>query len=75
MRSASLALGYGVAALYATAGWTVAIDASAWTGTAALAAVLGIALKGLWFKPWLSVGIALDIAVLVAASAVWPAAL
>jgi hypothetical protein len=75
MRSASLALGYGVAAVYATAGWTVALDAAAWPGIAALGGLLGIALKGLWFHPWLSLGIALDVAVLVAAFADWPASL
>lgn len=75
MRSASVALGLAVAAAYAASGWAVAIDAAAWTGTAALAAALGIALKGLWFNPWLTLGIALDVAVLAAATAGWPASL
>src|SRR5688500_6658787 len=69
MRSVSLAGGVAVAAAYAAAGWSIAVDATFATGIAALAAALGIALKGLWFNPWLSLGIALDIAVLVAASA------
>src|SRR5688572_14157599 len=74
MRSASLALGLAVAAAYAAAGGAVAINA-AWAGIAAFAGVLGIALKALWFNPWLSLGLALDIAVLVAAAADWPASL
>jgi hypothetical protein len=35
--------------------------------------VVALALKGLWFNRWLSLGVALDISVVVAAAAGWPA--
>jgi hypothetical protein len=73
MRSASLVMCLAAAAAYAAAGWLLAFDAAAWTATAAIAAVVALALKGLWFNRWLSLGVALDISVLVAAAVGWPA--
>lgn len=72
-RSASVALACAVAAAYSAAGLMVAIDAPAAAAVAGLAAVLGLVLKGLWFHPWLTLGVALDIAVAVAAVQAWPA--
>jgi hypothetical protein len=67
MRSASVGLAWATAALYSLAGVAVLVDAPAWVGFAAVAAVVAIALKGLWFNRWLTFGLALDVAVLVAA--------
>jgi hypothetical protein len=75
MGTASLALGLAVAAAYAVAGWTVALDVDAWMGVAALAASLGLVLKGVWFNTWLVYGIALDVAVLAAVAVGWPPSL
>ena len=75
MRSTSQALGLAVAPAYAIAGWGIALDVAAWTAAAAVAAILGLALKGLWFNPWLLYGIALDIGVLAAIATGWPPSL
>jgi hypothetical protein len=42
---------------------------------AAAAAIVGLALKVLYFNPWLTVGIFLDAAVLSAAVLSWPVGL
>jgi hypothetical protein len=39
------------------------------------AAVLGLVLKGLFFHPWLTIGVLLDVFVLVAAATAWPVTL
>ena len=44
-----------------------------WAAVAGIAAVLGLVLKGLWFHPWLTLGVALDIAVAVTVLLGWPA--
>ena len=72
-RSASVALACAVAAAYSAAGLMVAIEAPNAAAGAGLAAALGLLLKGLWFHPWLTLGVALDIAVAVAAVQGWPA--
>jgi hypothetical protein len=65
MRTASIALAGITAAAYTIAGVALVIDAP-WGGVAALAATAGVTLKTLWFHPWLIVGVAIDLAVLVA---------
>ncbi len=75
MRSGSVALASAVAAAYGTAGLMVALGAGSRAAVAGLAALLGLVLKGLWFHPWLSLGIALDLAVVVSAVLDWPASL
>ena len=72
-RGASVALACAVAATYSAAGFMVAIEAPTAAAVAGLAAVLGLVLKGLWFHPWLTLGVALDIVVAVAAVQGWPA--
>jgi hypothetical protein len=72
LRSGSTALACAVAAAYSTAGWMVAFHVGPWASVAGLAALLGLVLKGLWFHPWLTLGVALDIAVAVAAVVGWP---
>jgi hypothetical protein len=74
-RGASVALACAVAAAYSTAGWMVAIHSAGWGQVATHAAALGLLLKGLWFHPWLSLGVGLDIAIAGAAIFGWPASL
>ena len=42
---------------------------------AGIAAVLGLVLKSLWFHPWLTFGVAIDIAIAVTVLVGWPASL
>jgi len=46
-----------------------------WPMAAVLAATLGLVFKALWFHPWLTVGVALDVAIIAAVGAQWPASL
>ena len=63
----SLALGAAAAAAYLLAALGVLLG-SAWAVPVTVsAALVGLALKGLYFHPWLLVGIALDLLVLVIA--------
>ena len=72
-RSTSVGLAWVAALLLVVAGSAYAFDAGVWTLFAAAGAVVGLVLKGLWFNRWLSLGVALDLAVLVAALTNWPA--
>jgi hypothetical protein len=71
-RSASVVLAWVSAVLYTLAGVSVAVDAANWMVLATLAAIVGLALKGVWFNRWLSLGVLLDVAVLVAVAQGWP---
>jgi hypothetical protein len=72
VRQLSLALAAGAAATYLLAAISVALDL-AWAVPAAVAAaLLGVVLKVLYFHPWLSVGVLLDVGVLMAALLEWP---
>lgn len=51
-------------------GLAVVIDAGWTVGIAVVASLLGLALKALFFNPWLLFGITLDLGVLVTAT--WP---
>ncbi|GAB3106858.1 hypothetical protein GCM10027160_02910 [Streptomyces calidiresistens] len=46
-----------------------------WAGAAVGAAVCGLVLKAIWFNPWLSLGVVLDLGLLLAVAQRWPAAL
>ena len=70
-RTMSVALAWLAAVLFAAAGVALAVDIAAWTAVAVLAAAVGLVLKGLCFNRWLTLGVALDLAVLVAAMN-WP---
>ncbi|MEI5098443.1 hypothetical protein RB200_06915 [Streptomyces sp. PmtG] len=73
-RATSLALAWYTAVVYAVAG-AGALAGSDWWPTAALVgASSGLVLKAVWFDPWLSVGVLLDVGVLVAVAGTWPAA-
>ena len=63
------------AVLYGIAGLAVAVGSTWAIPLAVLAGTVGIAIKLLFFHPWLSVGIALDVLVLSAALVAWPVAL
>ena len=71
-RGASIALALATAAAYVSAGWMLIIDAG-WAGPALVGAVIGLGLKSVWFHPWVSLGIAIDVAVLAAVLGGWPA--
>jgi hypothetical protein len=72
-RGASVAIACVVAAGFSAAGWMLAIDAPGAAAVAGVAAGLGIVLKGVWFHPWLTVGLALDAGIVAAALLGWPA--
>ncbi|WP_192583132.1 hypothetical protein [Streptomyces albicerus] len=74
-RAASLALAWYVALVYAVAGAGVAAGSGWWPATAVVAASMGLALKAIWFDPWLSLGVLLDVGVIVAVAGTWPASL
>lgn len=61
--------------LYVVAAVAVAVGTSWAVPLAVLAAVVGLAIKLLFFHPWLSIGIALDVLVLTSALVEWPVAL
>lgn len=63
------------AVLYGVAGVAVAVGTSWAVPLAVLAGTVGLAIKLLFFHPWLSVGIALDVLVLSSALVEWPVAL
>jgi hypothetical protein len=69
-------LAVAAAVAYVVAGLAVALG-SGWTVplVATAAALLGLALKVLFFHPWLSLGVLFDAAVLVFAVGSWPVAL
>ncbi|MFP5345800.1 MAG: hypothetical protein ACLGIA_02040 [Actinomycetes bacterium] len=71
----SVGLAAGSAATYLLAGVGVALAATWAVPIAAAAALLGLALKALFFSPWLSVGVLLDVAVLSSALLGWPVVL
>jgi hypothetical protein len=68
----SIALAVAATVGYVMAGLVLAFGAS-WAAVAlTIAAGLGLLLKGLFFHPWLSVGVLLDILVLSSALVGWP---
>ena len=75
MHVAGAALSVVVATLYTCAGMALAVDASTAVTLAVAGAATALALKGLWFNTWLSLGIALDLGVLWAVATGWPSSL
>jgi hypothetical protein len=67
--SAVTAVLYGIAAIALLAG------ADLWTGAAVAAVATALLLKLAYFHPWLTLGVAFDLAVLAAVVAGWPASL
>jgi len=64
-----------VAAAYVLAAMVVGVGASGAVGVTVLAASLGLVQKALFFHPWLSFGVAIDLGVLAGALAGWPISL
>ena len=63
------------ALLFAGAGIALLVHSSLWVSIAVSAAALGLLVKGLFFHRWLILGVLIDLAVLWAATAGWPASL
>ncbi|MFC8513275.1 hypothetical protein [Streptomyces sp. NPDC057257] len=74
-RAAALALAWYTALVYAVAGGGVMAGSGWWPTAALLAASSALVLKVVWFDPWLSVGVLLDVGVITAVAASWPASL
>jgi len=72
MHTAAVALSAVAATLYVCAAVAVDLHLTAAAGLAAAGAVTALVLKGLWFNTWLTVGVALDIAILLAVATGWP---
>ena len=68
----SIILALVAAWLYVSAGGLVASGLTGAATLAAAAALWGIALKAVFFHPWLTIGLLLDICVLFAAVTGWP---
>lgn len=68
----ALALAAATTAAYLLTGIAVALDTSWAVAVAMVAAVAGLVLKGLYFHPWLSLGVLIDCAVLGSALVGWP---
>ncbi|MFF1680089.1 hypothetical protein ACFVYG_29120 [Streptomyces sp. NPDC058256] len=74
-RAAALALAWYTALVYVVAGVGTAAGGGWWPTAAIVAAISGLVLKAIWFDPWLSVGVLLDVGVIVAVACAWPASL
>ncbi|WDF44062.1 hypothetical protein PBV52_48425 [Streptomyces sp. T12] len=72
-RAVALALAWYTALVYVVAGAGVLAGSGWWPTAALVAAAGGLALKAIWFDPWLSVGVLLDVGVIVAVACTWPA--
>jgi hypothetical protein len=64
-----------VAAAYVLAAMVIAVGAPGAVLVTVLAAALGLVQKALYFHPWLSFGVAIDLGVLAGALAGWPISL
>ena len=73
-RAWALAGAWYTALVYAVAGAGVLAGSGWWPTAALVAASCGLLLKAIWFDPWLSVGVLLDVGVIVAVTCTWPAA-
>jgi len=71
----AIGLATGACAAYLLAALVVALGLGWAVGVAVAAALIGLLLKGLYFHPWLSFGVLLDLGVLSAALWEWPVAL
>jgi len=74
-RTFSAAVSVMAGVLFLLSGVALLADSSLWVPLAASGAVLGFVLKGLYFHPWLIVGVLIDVGVLWAAAAAWPPSL
>lgn len=74
VHSVAIVLAWTSAVAFVLAGLAVLLGLPA-APIATAAAVSGLVLKGLYFNPWLTVGVLLDLAVLTSALTGWPVAL
>jgi hypothetical protein len=74
-RTTALTLAWYTAVVYAIAGAGVLAGSGWWPTAALVAAAGGLALKAIWFDPWLSFGVLLDVGVIAAVACTWPASL
>jgi len=74
-RTFSAALSMVAGVLFLFSGVALLFSSPVWVTFAASGAVAGLFLKGLYFHPWLSVGILIDVVVLWTAAAGWPPSL
>jgi hypothetical protein len=72
---ASVVFAWLATAAFALAAVMVAVDVPAWSVMAVMGAAIGLVLKLLWFNPWLTLGVALDVAVIAAVVAGYPSSL
>ncbi|MBD0842085.1 hypothetical protein [Streptomyces sp. TRM68416] len=72
---AAIGMAAVTAMLYVIAGSAAAVQSSGWAAAALIAASAGLLLKALWFNPWLTLGVLLDVGVITAVWASWPGAL
>lgn len=74
-RHLSARLAAVTAALFTLAAVGVWVGAGWWFAAAALASASGLGVKSLYFHPWLTLGIVLDAAILLAVFEGWPPSL
>ncbi|MEU7659193.1 hypothetical protein [Streptomyces lincolnensis] len=74
-RAWALVIAWYTAVVYSLAGAGVLAGSAWWPTAAVVAAASGLALKAIWFDPWLGVGVLLDIGVVVAGACTWPPSL
>ncbi|MGA5710478.1 hypothetical protein ACPCK8_29100 [Streptomyces cellulosae] len=74
-RATALAIAWYTAVVYAIAGAGILAGSGWWPTAALVAAASGLVLKAGWFDPWLSVGVLLDVGVIVAVACTWPASI
>ncbi|WP_367325297.1 hypothetical protein [Streptomyces sp. HUAS ZL42] len=72
-RAAALSLAWYTALVYVVAGAGLLAGSGWWPTAAVVAAASGLALKAIWFDPWLTLGVLLDVGVITAVAAGWPA--
>ncbi|WP_282703523.1 hypothetical protein [Streptomyces sp. CC219B] len=72
---AAIGMAAVTAMLYVIAGSAAAVQSGGWAAAALIAASAGLLLKALWFNPWLTLGVLLDVGVITAVWASWPGAL
>jgi hypothetical protein len=74
-RGTATALACTSAAAFIVAALAVLVGFDGWALVLALASVVGLALKALFFNPWLSLGVLIDAGLLTAVLSGWPLSL
>lgn len=74
-REASVRLAWITAGLFVFAGAALLADLALWAAVATGAALVGLLLKVMWFHPWLTAGVLLDVGIVWATVTQWPPSL